>query len=114
MSKEQYVKLDEVTEMLSGVLCIPDFYSRNILESDVSEAYNKIISLERVEIERGNKEDKGTKEDGDLTLKEIKQMCEGRDCGDCSFRLSCHRLFKGMPSQWSEYDLNEKIYEGKG
>ena len=56
MTKEQYVKLDEVTEILSDVLCIPDFYSRNILESDVSEAYNKIISLERVEIERGGEE----------------------------------------------------------
>lgn len=52
MTKEQYVKLDEVTEILADVLCIPDFESRNILESDVSEAYDKILSLERVEIER--------------------------------------------------------------
>ena len=52
MTKEQYVKLDEVTEILSDVLCIPDFESRNILESDVSEAYEKIITLKRVEIEK--------------------------------------------------------------
>lgn len=47
MSKEQYVKLDEVTEILSDVLCIPDFESRNITEEDVSKAYDKVLNLDR-------------------------------------------------------------------
>lgn len=50
----------------------------------------------------------------DLTLGEVKQMCKNKDmCCKCIFVRSCHRLFKGVPSQWLESDLNEKIREGK-
>lgn len=62
MTKEQikyhnsYVRLDDVTEILADILCIPDFESRNILESDISKAYDKVLSLERIEIERGGEE----------------------------------------------------------
>jgi len=55
------------------------------------------------------REKSGGKKCGDLTLREVKQMCESRDCGFCSFSLSCHRLFKGMPSNWNELYLNEEI-----
>ena len=55
------------------------------------------------------REKSGGKKCGDLTLREVKQMCESRDCGFCSFSLSCYRMFKGMPSNWHELDLSEEI-----
>lgn len=42
-----YVKIAEVTEIISDILCIPEFESRNITEEDVRKAYDKILDLDR-------------------------------------------------------------------
>lgn len=47
----------------------------------------------------------------DLTLGEVKQMCEINSCGNCIFALSCLELFKGMPSHWNKFHLSTEIHE---
>ena len=97
------------------VIELPEWYIKETKEFKHPNFVDKAIAEGRrldEDIEKTESDNKGERTDGDLTLKEVRQMCESRDCGDCSFSLSCHRLFKGMPSQWLEMDLNKAVKEG--